>query len=154
MKIRNGVSRLTPGIRTMEYISDEQTRRANDEKRTEPPTIEKDGSQEIEAPNLDGSLQSHMPMAAMRERCREPMVRTGACNNKRCRRLKIWVKRIIRSSSIPIQFRVAHRAIIVDFALYSYKVIQRRHKSLPPAMPGRRNGHEILVRLRAMVCVE
>jgi hypothetical protein len=94
MNIENGAIRLMPGIRTREYINSEQIRRAGDEKRTARPTIERetlerDGSQVIGRPKMSGSLQSHIPIAAISERCMEPMVRTGDCKSKCRRRLKI-----------------------------------------------------------------
>jgi len=68
MKKRKPGTRLTPGIRRREYISKEQMRSACDEKGTAPPTIVRVGSQEMPVPNLDGSLQSQIPMEAMSER--------------------------------------------------------------------------------------
>jgi hypothetical protein len=96
MNMENGAIRLMPGIRTREYINSEKNRRAGDEKRTARPmiereTMERDGSQGSGAPKASGSLQSHMPMAAMSERCMEPMVRTGARKSNSWRRLKTCV---------------------------------------------------------------
>jgi len=68
IKKRKPGTRLTPGIRRREYINNEQMRSARDEKGTEPPTIVRVGLQEMWVPNLDGSLQSQIPMEAMSER--------------------------------------------------------------------------------------
>jgi hypothetical protein len=77
-KKRKGRRRLTPGMTRREYNSNEQMRSVGDEKGTLPPTITRDGSQKMGKPNLDGLLQSQIPMEAMRERWIEPRVRTGA----------------------------------------------------------------------------
>jgi len=68
IKKRKPGTRLTPGMRRREYISNEQMRRARDVNGTAPPTIVRVGSQEMRVPNLEGSLQSQIPMAAMSER--------------------------------------------------------------------------------------
>jgi hypothetical protein len=68
IKKRKPGMRLKPGIRRREYISNEQMRSAREENGTAPPTIVRVGSQEIRVPNLDGLLQSQIPIEAMSER--------------------------------------------------------------------------------------
>ena len=68
MKKRKPGTRFMPGIRRREYISNELMRNARDENGTARPTIVRVGLQEMRVPNLDGSLQSQIPMEAMSER--------------------------------------------------------------------------------------
>jgi hypothetical protein len=69
-KKKKGGTRLRPGMRTREYIDNDKMRNDTDEKRTGIPITVSVGLQLGPRgwPNLDGSLHSHIPMAAMSER--------------------------------------------------------------------------------------
>jgi hypothetical protein len=62
-----------------EYVANEKIRSVCENKGAGPPTIVSVGSQPWRGvPNLTGSCQSQIPMPAMSDRWKDPMMSTGA----------------------------------------------------------------------------